>query len=55
MCFGLTGYGIGGALGMSFVRPRLFWTAGWRFFFAGGLGGLILHLGFRVSPEIRSR
>jgi len=36
-----TGYGIGGAFAMSFVWPKLFWTAGWRFFLAGGLGGLI--------------
>ncbi|MBI1354851.1 MAG: hypothetical protein GC160_10930 [Acidobacteria bacterium] len=46
-----TGYGIGGALGMSFVVPRLFWTAGWRFFFAGGLGGLLCAWGSRLAGD----
>lgn len=44
-----TGYGIGGSLAMSFVWPKLFWTAGWRFFFAGGLGGLICVWGSEVA------
>lgn len=46
-----TGYGIGGALGMSFVWPKLFWAAGWRFFFAGGLGGLICAWGSGLAGD----
>jgi|GEM_PF-2358426 len=49
-----TGYGIGGALGMSFVWPKLFWTAGWRFFFAGGLGGLICAGGAALAGDPRT-
>jgi len=39
------GYCVGGSLGASFIMPRLFWGAGWRFFAAGGLGGLVAALG----------
>ena len=46
-----TGYGIGGSFAMSFVRPKLFWTAGWRFFFAGGLGGLICVWGSELAGD----
>jgi hypothetical protein len=46
-----TGYGIGGSLAMSFVWPKLFWAAGWRFFFAGGLGGLICVWGSELAGD----
>lgn len=46
-----TGYGIGGAFAMSFVWPKLFWTVGWRFFLAGGLGGLICVWGAQMAGD----
>ena len=46
-----TGFGIGGSLGMSFVAPKLFWAVGWRFFFAGGLGGLLCAWGSLLAGD----
>ena len=46
-----TGYGLGGAISMSFVWPKLFWSVGWRFFFAGGLGGLLCAWGATLAGD----